>query len=244
MTVNYNLLNAHERDSLLIFDEIEHIYTYQGCQFKSVTTLVEEQFPRFDSVTAAARVAMRQGWDPADVLEEWNRIAGQARNLGTRMHDLIERHYLGELIDDDTDAFRLFRRFALDRHLYPYRSEWRIYHEDYRVAGTLDFLELTPDGTYNIWDWKRSHKLIDDHGNVIRDSRFGSRGLGRMRHLPDVSFWHYALQVSIYRFILKEKYGIEVRGMHLGVFHPDYDRPYVIDLPYLYDEVRAVLSVG
>ncbi|MBQ2485300.1 MAG: hypothetical protein II519_08300, partial [Muribaculaceae bacterium] len=52
---------------------------------------------------------------------------------------------------------------------------------------------------------------------------------------------HYALQVSIYRYILEKNYGISVSQSRLAVFHPDYDRPYVIDIPYMKEEVITVL---
>lgn len=62
-----------------------------------------------------------------------------------------------------------------------------------------------------------------------------------MSHIPDTSYWHYALQLSIYRFILEERYSIRVSGMKLGVFHPDYSTPWIVSLPYLHNEVRAIL---
>lgn len=157
------------------------------------------------------------------------------------MHERIERYYLGEDTLDDTDALRLFRLFAANNRLYPYRTEWRIYHEDYDLAGTLDFLERTPDGTFNIYDWKRSKKLIEADGRIICESPYHTKGLHPVGHLPDTSYWHYALQLSIYKFILEERYGIRVSQLKLGVFHPSYSMPWIVPLPYLHTEVRAIL---
>lgn len=241
----FNEINAHERDFRLGFDAATHTYRLDGCdgELTSVTTLVESCFPEFDSQGCAARVAAREGVDVATVLERWDAIARDARVRGTAMHDRIERYYLGEENHgaEESEEFRLFRMFADVERLHPYRTEWRIYHEDYGIAGTLDFLELTPEGTYNIYDWKRSIKLIDaGRGTVITESPYRTMSLAPLS-LPDTSYWHYALQVSVYRYILQEKYGIRVTGMKLGVFHPAYDRPWIITLPYLEDQVVAVL---
>lgn len=250
--MSFNVRNAHERDSRLSFDAGSHTYRLAGHpgELTSVTTLVDGCFPAFDAPRWAAHRALQEGVTPEVILERWEREAQRARELGTAMHDRIERYYLGETADADTDVdaaadgYRLFRSFAAVTTLHPYRTEWRIYHEDYGVAGTLDFLERTPDGTFNIYDWKRSRKLVacDGSGRILASSRYGSTGLYPVNHLHDTPYWHYALQVSVYRFILQERYGIRVSGMRLGVFHPSYDRPWIISLPYLESEVRAILS--
>lgn len=97
------------------------------------------------------------------------------------------------------------------------------------------------NGVFTIYDWKRSNKVIAS-GRPEKISRYGKRALRPISHIPDTTYWHYALQVSIYRYILETKYGINVQDGHLAVFHPDYDTPYLVDVPYLRDEVVAVLN--
>ena len=83
--------------------------------------------------------------------------------------------------------------------------------------------------------------LLAPDGRIISTSPFRSKGLHPVSHIPDTSYWHYALQLSIYRFILEERYSIRVSGMKLGVFHPSYSTPWIVSLPYLLDEVKAIL---
>lgn len=239
-----NELNAHPRDPHLTFDPATHTYQLPalGKELISVTTLVEEHFPRFDAEYWAGRKALTEGVDPQVILDRWQREADRARELGTAMHEKIEQYYLGNDCGDDTDAFRLFRLFAACNTLHPFRTEWRIYDEEYSVAGTLDFLERTPSGTYNIYDWKRSRKLIEPSGRIIAENRYRARGLHPVTHLPDCSYWHYALQLSIYRLILERKYDIRVSAMRLGVFHPTHTTPWIIDLPYLHREALALMQ--
>ena len=61
-------------------------------------------------------------------------------------------------------------------------------------------------------------------------------------HIPDTTFWHYALQVSIYRHILEKNYAISTAAGKLGVFHPADGRYHVLDVPYLRDEAVTVLN--
>lgn len=240
--MNFNEINAHPRDSRLSFDAESHTYYHGSRKLKSVTTLVEECFPQFDAIYWAHRKAPQEGISPQELMARWEAEAKRARDLGTVMHDKIERYYLGEDCGDDTDAFRLFRCFAAVNHLHPFRTEWRIFFEEYGIAGTLDFLERTPDGTYNIYDWKRSRKLINQSGEVEVHSRFRKTALHPISHIEDTSYYHYALQVSVYRYILEQKYGIQVKGMRLGVFHPAYSGYYLVDLPYMRDEVVTILE--
>lgn len=245
--MNFNERNAHPRDPFLSFDAPSHTYLYNGRELKSVTTLIEEQFPVFDAESAAVRVALREGVSPDEILARWQRDAEQARQLGTVMHDSIERYYLGErkLSADEPDAMRLFSLFADTNRLTPYRTEWRIYHEELGVAGTLDFLEITPNGALVIWDWKRSRKLVEAAtGRIIADSRYRVNGLFPVNHLPDTPYWHYALQVSVYRYILEECYDLKISALRLGVFHPAYSVPWVITLPYLRNEVENILKTN
>lgn len=239
--MSYNDINAHERDCRLHFDAEAHVYTCEGREFKSVTTLVEECFPQFDPQEWAPRVARREGLSAEEILARWAREGERARTLGTAMHEKIEQYYLGHDAGDDTDAYRLFRNFAASTRLYPYRTEWRIYHEDHDLAGTLDFLERTPEGTFNLWDWKRSSKLVGSDGVICSVNRYGKMGYYPLNVINDTPYWHYALQLNVYSYILEEKYGIHVHKMNLGVFHPEYVKGWVIPVPPMRDHVVTLL---
>lgn len=237
--MTYNELHKHERDDLLCFDELEHLYTCNGKQLESVTTVVENCFNKFDADYWAERKASQLGITPEEIKAEWEAKAQQARDLGTMMHDKIEKYYLG--IESESDeTFDMFLQFAAEHKLNPYRTEWRIYYEEYDLAGTLDFLEYS-DGKFTIYDWKRSTKLVCN-GVIEKESRFRQFALPPIGHISDSTFYHYALQVSFYRYILEKKYGIVVSAGRLAVFHPDNGRYYLIDIPYLRNEVEAILA--
>lgn len=237
--MNYNQINQHERDSRIHFDEASHTYTVGGRVFKSVTTLIGECFEKFDADYWAAKKAPSMGMTPEELKALWERRGEEARDLGTMMHAKIERYYLGDPNESD-DTYCLFEQFAGQYHLTPYRTEWTIYDEESGIAGTLDFLNLR-DGVFTIFDWKRSNKILVG-GTPDTTNRWGKHALDPIAHVPDTIYWHYALQLSIYRYILEKNYGIQVSGSKLGIFHPDNGRPYVVDVPYMRREAMSLLG--
>lgn len=240
---NFNQQNSHPRDEFVTFNEQEHIYTVNGKEMISVTALVSSFFERFDAEKTAQRMAAKNHCSPEEIMRQWEEKSLLARKLGTEMHASIEGYFMGNPIENvPADVRPLFSQFAADYNLQPYRTEWAIYDEDSGVAGTLDFLELK-DGVYTIYDWKRSEKILYD-GAVEKISRFGKMALHPIQNIPDTNFWHYALQLSMYRYILEKNYGIEVTLCRLGVFHPSYTTYHVVDVPYLKKEVAMLLSAS
>lgn len=240
---NYNELNAHPRDYNIHFNEEEHKYTVNGEELISVTTLVAKFFKEFDADFWAAKKAAEQGKTPEEVKAEWQAKSINARNKGTEMHAMIENYYKGGSIDDVPGDIRpYFQQFAAEYKLQPYRTEWAIYDEQAKIAGTLDFLELK-DGVFTLYDWKRSNKLIW-RGAADKVNRFGYSGLSPIKHIPDTIYWHYALQLSMYRYLLEKNYDINVSTGRLAVFHPELEKPYVLEVPYLREEVLSILRKG
>ena len=237
--MNYNEKNIHPRDARIHFDAASHTYTLACQVFKSVTRVVEQCFEQFDADYWAERKAPSMGMPPEQLKAEWARKGEEARNLGSQMHAKIEHYYLGQPLDYPTDTDALFARFTAQHRLCPYRTEWAIYDEDSRVAGMLDFLDYQ-DGVFTIYDWKRSNKIVIG-GTPETNNRWGKTAFAPIAHVPDTTYWHYALQLSIYRYILEKHYGISAHASRLVVLHPSYSTPHVVEVPYLRDEVKTLL---
>lgn len=109
----------------------------------------------------------------------------------------------------------------------PYRTEWAVYDWEQKNAGTIDFVDYQ-NGEYIIYDWKRSDKLISKNGLPIKNSLYGEKALPPIDNLDDSPYYHYALQLSLYKYILEKNYGITVSKLRLGIFHPSYNNPYVL----------------
>ena len=236
----YNKRNSHRRDYYISFDETNHTYSVKGNPLQSVTNIVENCFPKFDAQLHAKTTAAKMGMTEEEVIAMWERKGKESRELGTAMHQKIESYYQGKDSRED-DAFRLFKVFADKVKLEPYRTEWAVYDTDYNIAGTIDFVDYQ-NGQFTIYDWKRSDKIIAN-GMPVKVSKYQEKGLYPLEHLENCAYYHYALQLSLYKFILEKNYDIKVSDLRLGIFHPSYDKPYVLKMPYLENEVKTLMEL-
>lgn len=236
----YNKRNRHSRDYYISFDEMSHTYKVGGSVLQSVTNIVENCFPKFDADLHAKNTAAKMGITPAEVIAMWEQKGKESREKGTAMHQKIEKYYQGEDSWDD-DSYKLFKIFAEKVKLEPYRTEWAVYDTEYNIAGTIDFVDYQ-NGEYTIYDWKRSDKIIAN-GMPVKVSKYQEKGLYPLEHLENCAYYHYALQLSLYKFILEKNYDIKVSDLRLGIFHPSYDKPYVLRVPYLESEVKTLMEL-
>ncbi len=84
--------------------------------------------------------------------------------MGTETHALIETFYVtGEIVPQEWRAKELaqFLKFRLDRpEIQPYASELVLYDEELRIGGSVDFISRNPDGSLDIYEWKRSSHAL------------------------------------------------------------------------------------
>lgn len=237
----FNTRNRHWRDSKVTFREADHIYIVDGTPLDSVTTFVKNCFPEFDAEFHAKRKAEVLGITKEAVLEMWDKKGKESREQGTAMHKKIESYYLGYEPSTD-ETFELFKIFANKMTLKPYRTEWAVYDWEQKIAGTIDFVDYQ-NGEYIIYDWKRSDKLIAKNGLPIKNNQYGEKALPPIDNLDDSPYYHYALQLSLYKYILEKNYNITVSKLRLGIFHPSYNKPYVLEMPYLQNEIDTLFGL-
>jgi len=237
----FNMRNKHWRDDNISLRKADHLYIVDGTPLDSITTFVKNCFPEFDSDSHAKRKAEALGITKEEVLEMWDKKGRESREQGTAMHEKIESYYLGKSVSTD-ETFELFKIFANKITLKPYRTEWAVYDWDQKIAGTIDFVDYQ-NGEYIIYDWKRSDKLIAKNGLPIKNSQYGVKALPPIENLDDSPYYHYALQLSLYKYILEKNYGITVSKLRLGIFHPSYNKPYVLEMPYLQNEIDSLFGL-
>lgn len=219
--------NAHPRDAHILFDEEPHIYTIKGdSDFLSVTTWNHFHFSQFDADKIIDKMMGSYRWPQSkyygmtkdDIKKQWSDNGKQASEAGTKMHYDIECFYNNVDVDEkgkNTTEWSYFEQFHKDYgNLTPYRTEWMIYDEELRFAGSVDMLYQNEDGTLEIYDWKRSKQ-------IKTENRWGSGITKCVSHLPDSNFWHYSLQLNTYKAILEKNYGVTISGMYLVCLHPN-----------------------
>jgi hypothetical protein len=90
------------------------------------------------------------------------------------------------------------------------------------------------DGAYAIYDWKRSKE-------IKKDNSF-EKGLGPASHLPNSNFWHYTLQLNVYRWFLQRHYGLKIVELCIVIFHPNNTNYQMFHLDILDDEIQGMLD--
>ena len=249
----YNQTNRFEQDQHIKFFAAQHIYTVDGIQYKSVSSVISELFPEFDTEYWSNVKGKERGVSPAQVAEEWESNGRESRGVGTFLHQQIENHllhkpisleyhykYQGSYVQDDCIdnidlEFGYFIEFLNETTINPFRSEWRVFDKSLNIAGTIDLITKNEDGTYTIYDWKRSSRLFQNNPY--------QHGLGELAHLQDSPIIHYSLQQNLYRYILEHQYGLEIRSMKLVGLHPNYTSYVVIDVHKMDNEISTIIKM-
>lgn len=241
--------HPHPRDSCISFEPGPHKYTITTREkekdkhddYVSVTTWNHSHFKEFDPDAVLAKMNLQNpkskyfGQTPAQIKTGWEENRQSAAALGTTMHALIEAYYNEEghtpllTVRMQCKEMHLFQEFVQAHpHLEPYRSEWMIFHEEWRLAGAVDMVfRNTTDGTFHIYDWKRCKQ-------IQKTNAFNECALTAcIADYPDTNYWHYALQLNTYKAILEAKYGLHIADLCLVILHPDQERFIVQRLPIL-----------
>lgn len=256
--INKNLNGSDitfEQDGKLSFNEEEHIYSLGGIEFCSVSNIVSKFFREFDAVGISLKKCYGNELEAAKLREVWESKGSVASQAGTFLHKQIEDYLNGKEIPDllcdvcyqgnyvkcsqrldISREWSYFKAFERNTPFVPFRTEWRIYDADARMAGTLDFVCACPDGTYEIYDWKRSNKIDPLERNPW------ANGLNGLEHLTDTSYSHYCLQQNLYRYMLQKNYGLKVSRMNLVVLHPELPTYRVVPIPPMEREVEIILK--
>ena len=244
-------------------------------QWISVTTLIGLFKPPFDKVAIAAKAVKnkKSKWhamDPAEVISLWESETTRALSLGSWYHDQRE----AELIACDTlqrngidlpifrpieqDGIKLSPDQSLTPGIYP---EHFAYLKSAGICGQADRVEVVAD-TVNIYDYK-TNKEIKTKAWASWDG-VTNKLIAPLNHIEDCNLMHYALQLSIYMYIIL-KHNHTLKPGKLEIHHivfevEDYtDKGYPIiakdaagdpmvkevipyELPYLKREVNTMIK--
>lgn len=249
--------NAHPRDERITFEESTHSYTIDGVKegWTSCTTFIGGFYKHFDADKIISKMMASPKWPASkyygmtadEIKAKWNTNGEEASAAGTRMHLDIE-HYnnadpVGNLEGDnwepkagpEWDYFIAFdKRWRQRKGFVPFRTEWLVFKEDIKLAGSIDMVYKKPDGTLAIYDWKRVKELKTENDYDYM--------MPPIDHLPDTNYWHYSLQLNIYRRILEELYDVVVSELALVVLHPDDDSYRIIRLNIMDEEIDAMFA--
>lgn len=106
----------------------------------------------------------------ADIEEAFKTLVDTETGL-LRETPLDDNNYISQLNEKDNSMYQILKNNLQERlNSFPegtrFLSEVRIFDKKRRVAGTVDFLAITPDGKVNILDWKFMDLNTDRYEDV------------------------------------------------------------------------------
>jgi hypothetical protein len=245
--------NKHPRDDHIRFFEPTHTYYIDGSSTNviSCTGFLHTFFPHFDPKATIAKMMRSPKWPQSkyfgktaiEIETGWSDSGKEASGLGTAMHLAIEQFLNGALdrIDPavkETPEWQYFMNFwSVHGHdLEPFRMEWEVWSAAHLLCGSIDgVFRRKSDGKIVIYDWKRSKEIKMDND--------WEKGHAPLDHLPDSNYWHYSLQLNIYRRILEEHYEKTVSELALVILHPNLPCYKILLLNRMDAEVDAMFAV-
>ena len=258
------LAGPHPRDGRLRFEAAEHAYWWDGERVPvSVTGGWEAFFPVFNPVETVKNcyaswienpaskysalcqyLSLVEGVDEQGqkdaILALWEANRANAAGLGTAMHTAIEIHLrTGRLPNDDaTPELRHYLRWREEvaSAWQPLRSEWGIFDDRARVAGTIDSLWLDDENRLILVDWKRCKK-----GALTKKPYRGETGWGACAALPNTSLGHYTAQQNLYAAIVSRNYNLAIDAIYLVQLHPALKTYNCVSVPLLPEMAAAML---
>ena len=208
--------------------------------FTSVTTFVNSFFEPFDEVKVSNHLVNNVpkyfGETPESLMEQWN----VARQYGTDVHLEIENWIKEGVTPKDVKSIAATKWIGgyVSRPNIDTFSEVIVYSKELGIAGTVDVLMMNKNSNeYVLIDWKTS-KRID------KTSFNGKKGIKKeSSKIDDCKYNHYALQLSMYRYILEKYYGINVTRQLVAQLKDEGVES--LSMPYMKNEIKnMILSIN
>ena len=261
----------------LIFKSENHTYESinEDISWLSVTSLISNFKQPFDADVIAAKSSRSKkskwyGMTPEEIKAAWKSESNRATSLGTWYHNCREADICGlTTIQRDGVEIPIFKpteiggiKHAPDQKLvngmYP---EHLVYLKSAGICGQSDLVEVI-NGRVNITDYK-TNKEIKLEGYTNWEG-MRQKMQSPISHLDDCHFNHYAIQLSIYLYIIL-KHNPRLKPGKLTIHHilfeevgrDKFDNPITAldthgnpvvkdiiqyDLPYLKDEVISLIN--
>lgn len=227
----------------LKFDEASHKYWLESnpdIKFTSTTTFIGKFFEVFNAPKIASKLVKThpkyQHMTVKELLRTWNKTATH----GTKVHNEVEKYILGDL--SYTALSEPKARHAVDwiedtfdreRHiLYP---EVKLYSKELQISGTVDLLAYDKEkDLYLIGDWKTNKK-------ITKTAYGGKTGTHPATYkVEDCKFNKYALQMSLYRYMLEQEYGVDVKRQILVHLFEKGKKPHFT--PYMESVIQEMIK--
>jgi hypothetical protein len=264
----------------IVFNADDHSYVSvdpnDQIKWTSVTTLISSLKKPFDAKKVAERVSKNKkskwyGVDPKLIVQIWDNEATRATTLGTFYHNQRESDLCSfASIEREGVTVPVFKPYEGDNGLkiaplqklepgvYP---EHMVYLKSAGLCGQSDLVEVV-NGRVNIIDYKTNKEIKTE--SFKNWEGMTEKMLDPVQHLDDCNFNHYALQLSVYMYIIlkhnpklqagkifihhiifevdgEDQYGYPISKLDVNG-EPIVKEVIQMPVPYLYDEVISIIN--
>lgn len=201
----------YSKDHKVKFDFSTHTYWNGEKKLQGVTRFISQYKNKFDVEKIATAYAKKHGLNKDELLIKWQVEGELSRVNGTAIHSFFEHYFLtGELLYIDNLKLQSATSFVNDyfvtKTLIPVEAEMIVYNND--LASQVDCIVKNKSGEYFILDWKTCKSISDNGYNKFM--------LAPFENYPDANFYHYSLQMTLYKKMCKEYKIKDAYIIHLG----------------------------
>lgn len=246
------------RSDEIVFNEKTHQYfDHHGEEYVSVSRLLNQIRIPFDrnliSSVMAKNVAEETGEDinvvREELLKEWEAKKESSIEKGNYIHDGLEEYAKTGQIWEGLDKPVKFMQ-EIFRQYYRFYPEVILYSHRYRVAGRTDNIlqrQKSKNPVIDIIDYK-----TNESKGIVFDSASRKDGIVRhynkyflppLSHMEDCNYNFYALQTSVYAFLVMEQYGCRIGKLGLVFFDNDLGGVF-IPVPFMYYEAKILCEMN
>jgi len=233
------------------FFEKDHHYEYKGKRVgMSVTRLIEEYAQEFKQQEMAEKSAVKNNKSVQEVLDEWKQKNEWACKKGSICHEYVQSCWNKEIQMIDKQLYTqpqkqtfLWIFSQADNFYNDYKNrlehladEYVIGSEEYDIASAIDhlFINKLTDGLVLV-DYKTN-------SDIHKNERYAKKMKVPLSHLKDDTLTHYAIQLSIYKYIVEKYTNLKFEEMFIVWFSENIENYQIIEVPYLKNEVIKILE--
>ena len=253
------------KQKLKVFDKYKffengHYYTYKDKQVGvSVTKYISQFENEFDSNTLSQKVADKNGISQFEVLNEWKRKGEYSCLKGTAIHEWLQDNYANREYKFDLSQLEEYpeyykiedvehlKQMAID-FINDYKNRYILIGDeilcgipDFDIASAIDLLFYD---TVNNEVVLADIKTNTDLKGWKNTPSYVKKMLQPLENIKDITFEHYKIQLSIYRYFLEEYAHIPISDNMFIVYLSEKEKNYnIIQIPYLKNEVEKILKL-
>ncbi|MDY6153261.1 MAG: AAA family ATPase [Terrisporobacter sp.] len=253
------------KQKLKVFDKYKffengHYYTYKDKKVGvSVTKYISQFENEFDSNTLSQKVADKNGISQFEVLNEWKRKGEYSCLKGTAIHEWLQDNYANREYKFDLSQLEEYpeyykiediehlKKMAID-FINDYKNRYILIGDeilcgipDFDIASAIDLLFYD---TVNNEVVLADIKTNTDLKGWKSTPSYVKKMLQPLENIKDITFEHYKIQLSIYRYFLEEYAHIPISDNMFIVYLSEKEESYnIIQIPYLKNEVEKILKL-